>query len=454
MRQIQTSTVRKIDVSTLLFSLFYYVDKGNWNIHQRNRFHHHNGSDSRKDTIIGDQYFVFSWFHRIIHYICVDWFHSLLYSPTPVILLVVFLLYVSVVLVFAALYLYLPKFFDKSHWNNDAISSSARACHMDMKNYLEAIYFSTSTMSTIGYGVSDYYFNDCIVPLVLILVQIFLSLAINAVAFGLLFLRLSTSRKRRRTLLFSNKAVIAQLQDDLYFMVRIAELATKRHLIQCQVKCYCVRHTRQDNASSMDPVTNENHMYYQHPAQQVDASTAIETNYFQVFDMKLQSEMHPSTFLLMALPIVIAHKIDSSSPLMPPAEWYDENGVAHSWDRDYGNKAVVVEESSMNNNNHRNDTEAHKTNTSFQRKRKEMEDFLCDRETEIVVIIEGIDEMTCSPLQAKQSYKFDHGDILWDHVFAPCVLSSKALASNGDRGSTKHCVVDYHKFHNVVPAKA
>jgi hypothetical protein len=283
-------------------------------------------------------------------------------------------------------------------------------------------------MSTIGYGVLDYYFNDCIVPLVLILLQIFLSLAINAVAFGLLFLRLSTSRKRRRTLLFSNKAVIAQLQNDFYFMVRIAELATKRHLIQCQVKCYCVRHTRQYNASSMNPVTNEtHHMYDQHPEQQFDTSTAVESNYFQVFDMKLQSEIHPSTFLLMALPIVIAHKIDSSSPLMPPTEWYDENGVAHSWDRNYVNKTVVVDESNMKNNNHRNDNEAHKINPSFQRRRKEMEDFLYDRETEIVVIVEGIDEMTCSPLQAKQSYKFDHGDILWDHVFAPCVL--------------KHCVV-------------
>jgi hypothetical protein len=70
-------------------------------------------------------------------------------------------------------------------------------------------------------------------------------------------------------------------------------------------------------------------------------------------------------------------------------------------------------------------------------------------EAEIVVIIEGIDEMICSPLQAKQSYKFDHGDILWDHVFAPCVLSSKATASNGDRGSTKVTWETHHPSHRV-----
>jgi len=43
----------------------------------------------------------------------------------------------------------------------------------------------------------------------------------------------------------------------------------------------------------MNPVNNETHMYDQHPEQQFDASTAIETNNFQVFDMKLQSEIHP-----------------------------------------------------------------------------------------------------------------------------------------------------------------
>jgi hypothetical protein len=55
----------------------------------------------------------------------------------------------------------------------------------------------TSTMSIEGYGVSDYFLH---VPLVLKLLQIFLSLAINAVAFGLLILCLSTSQKQRRKL--------------------------------------------------------------------------------------------------------------------------------------------------------------------------------------------------------------------------------------------------------------
>jgi hypothetical protein len=322
---------------------------------------------------------------------------------------------------------------------------------MDMKNYLEAIYFSTSTMTTIGYGVSDYYFNDCIIPLILILLQIFVSLAINAVAFGLLFLRLSTSRKRRRTLLFSNKAVIARFQGELYFMVRIAELATKRHLIQCHVKCYCVRHTRQctpstttSSNSSGGSNTNIN-TSIQHQQEQVDDFAAIETHYFQLFDMKLQQSKNHGEFLLMALPTVIAHKIDSSSPLMPPAVWYDGKGMAHTWESNCD--STTIEKLSDNNNEAQHNY--------FQRERQEIETFLNDRDAEIIMLVEGIDEMTCSPLQAKQSYKLDHEEILWDHTFAPCLFNTASSSSGG--GSIRcpqswHCVVDFQKFHHVLPA--
>jgi len=121
------------------------------------------------------------------------------------------------VLFFAVLYFSAPKFLND--FLHHPSSAAAATCNMDMKNYLEAIYFSASTMSTIGYGVSDYYFGDCIAPLILTLLQIFASLAMNAVAFGLPFLRLPTSRKRKKTLIFSNKAVIRRFKGESYFMI-------------------------------------------------------------------------------------------------------------------------------------------------------------------------------------------------------------------------------------------
>ena len=32
-------------------------------------------------------------------------------------------------------------------------------CDLDLHDHMEAMYFSLSTMTTIGYGVSDYYFG-------------------------------------------------------------------------------------------------------------------------------------------------------------------------------------------------------------------------------------------------------------------------------------------------------
>jgi len=181
----------------------FYQSKGNWNIHLMHRF---------DDTAVCS-----TFLQKARFFICLDWFHSLVYSPTPKLLIVLFIFYVLVVLFFAVLYFSVPKFLND--FLHHPSSTAAAACNMDMKNYLEAIYFSTSTMTTIGYGVSDYYFGDCIAPLILILLQIFASLAMNAVAFGLLFLRLSTSRKRRKTLIFSNKAVIRRFKGELYFMI-------------------------------------------------------------------------------------------------------------------------------------------------------------------------------------------------------------------------------------------
>ena len=88
-------------------------------------------------------------------------------------------------------------------------------------------------------------------------------------------------------------------------MVRIAELTTKRHLMQCQAKLYCIRHDHYniDTAASS-------------PA----AAANIETDFFQLFEMKIQYNGGNSNFLFMALPTVPVHKIDASSPLVPPCE--------------------------------------------------------------------------------------------------------------------------------------
>ena len=85
-------------------------------------------------------------------------------------------------------------------------------CGMDITNVMEAYYFSLSTMTTLGYGVSDYYFGDCWAPLVFITLQVFISITFDAVAIGVIFQRLSRVQKRARTIVFSDKAIIRRIR--------------------------------------------------------------------------------------------------------------------------------------------------------------------------------------------------------------------------------------------------
>lgn len=73
-------------------------------------------------------------------------------------------------------------------------------CGMDINNHMEALYFSLSTMATIGYGTSDYYFGECWTPFILVLLQVFSAIVFSSLAIGLLFQRMSRGQKRGRTI--------------------------------------------------------------------------------------------------------------------------------------------------------------------------------------------------------------------------------------------------------------
>lgn len=93
-------------------------------------------------------------------------------------------------------------------------------CGMDVNNFMEALYFSLSTMATIGYGTSDYYFGNCWTPFFLVLLQVFSALAFSSLAIGLLFQRMSRGQKRGRTIIFSDVAVIRKVRGHWYWMFR------------------------------------------------------------------------------------------------------------------------------------------------------------------------------------------------------------------------------------------
>ena len=163
-----------------------------------------------------------------------DWFHSLLNAPTFRIYGILFFSYIATIFAFGVVYLSI---------STAGAEDGSSSCSMDISNLLEAYYFSLSTMTTIGYGVSDYYFGDCWMPLIVISLQVCTALVFDSLAIGVIFQRLSRVTKRASTIVFSSRAVLRRVRGELHFMFQVCEVR-KHQLVEAHVRVYCVRHER------------------------------------------------------------------------------------------------------------------------------------------------------------------------------------------------------------------
>ncbi|GAX28146.1 potassium inwardly-rectifying channel subfamily J member 15 [Fistulifera solaris] len=317
----------------------------------------------------------FRHMQQTVHWWWNDWFHTLAYQRTTTLITYLFVTYVTLVLTFAGLYYTL---------------SRTIGCEMDLHVLMEALYFSLSTQATIGYGVSDYYFGGCWTPFGLVLVQVWTALLFDAIAIGLIFQRLSRGHKRGKTVWFSRVACIRRVttqgHSQWYLYIRLGE--GRRHpLIQTQVRGYCVRHER-----------------YRETGNHHNSDNTLQTTHFVTRPLRwLESHVW------MRLPQVLVHALDETSPLVPPKDgWYDAQGHWRS-----------INDSS-----------------TFP---QSLQEYWQDRQSELIVLLEGIDALTGSMSQTQHSYTMEN--IVWDAQFVPCVRPD----TNGG------CVVDFAQFHETRP---
>ena len=208
---------------------------------------------------------------------CADWFHSLLSLPCSVITAVVFFVYIVAIFVFAAAYFW-----------------CSESCAIGAETFLDAYYFSLETMMTIGYGVSDEFFNGCWQALVLIVLQSLFGLFLDALCFGFIYTRIANPANRASTVCFTDKAVIREIAGHFYFMCQAVEMR-KHNLVESSVRCYAIRTL---------------------PSARADRGA--QALYTQQCTMRLQQpddQLDSSVFL--ALPCVFVHRIDRFSPLHP-----------------------------------------------------------------------------------------------------------------------------------------
>lgn len=395
-----------------------------------------------------------------------NWFYTLAYQRTVVLMLILFSTYTAVVFFYAAIYRFVSQIGQNTQTDpvdpdSGSSGSTQCFCDMDIHDHMEALYFSLSTMTTIGYGVSDYYFGGCWTPLLLVLTQVCTAITFDAVAVGLLFQRMSRGQKRGKTVLFSNTAVVKRVRGRLYLQFRIAELRSHQ-LLEASVRAYCVRQERHLAPS----IPGESGRIGDGNVVQSSPVPVVQTTHFVTKPMKLQHE-DVSSHILMSLPQVIVHAIDEHSPLLPPAVWYEADGQRHQYPQLQKDSTDALESAKSNEY------------VPVQSQHKEIvERFVQDRQTEIIVLVEGSDELTGAVIQTRHSYTYR--DLAWNQSFLPCVFPYSEEDDNdggddesvGDqsltgprswnvfgrhaledhRSPTKACVIDFAKFHETAMA--
>ena len=94
---------------------------------------------------------------------------------------------------------------------------------------------------TIGYGVPDPYFRGCDGVLTVLTINTIFEVFLDAVLIATVKQRFSSGKSRASSVLFSDKAVLREIQGNIYFMFRVVE-TRETPLLECTLNCYTFGH--------------------------------------------------------------------------------------------------------------------------------------------------------------------------------------------------------------------
>jgi hypothetical protein len=250
-----------------------------------------------------------------------DMFHSLVNAPTLRTVSILLFLYFFLVVIFGIAYYIIARLY---------------GCNLGIENCQEAFLFSLETMATVGYGTQDVFFDDCLLPAIVLTCQMLVRIVCDAVTIGIIYSRLSRPTTRASTIVFSNYAIIRRIRGKLYFMFQLCELR-KHQLVEAHVRLYLVKQDRY-LGSGEDRSSHRT----ERDLSEIDIELAGEQFikpkvHFQTCSLRVN---HPNddtgSMLLMCLPQVVVHEIDASSALMPPPRWIETKHIGEPGHSPYG----------------------------------------------------------------------------------------------------------------------
>ena len=189
------------------------------------------------------------------------------------------------------------------------IGESNISCVENVRNFQTAFLFSLETEVTIGYG-HRYIRSECGVGIVLLVLQCIAGLFIDSLLLGLIFAKITRPRNRRKTILFSNRAVIYN-KDIIQIVDGQAETISQRVL---EFRIADIR------TSQLAEAHVRLQLYWNKKEEKSDDAE------LQVYDLDVGYDTGRDRIILLT-PVTITHVI---SPLSPLASITEEN--LHSQD--------------------------------------------------------------------------------------------------------------------------
>ena len=167
-----------------------------------------------------------------------------------------------------------------------SVGGEGDRCLVGVDSFSGSLLFSLESQQTIGYGTRSID-PRCSLGIVLLIVQSCFGLLIQALWVGLVYTRLSRPRKRRQTLLWSREGVIALRDGFLTLQIRLGDMRHRSTLVEAHIRMYFLSKRR----------TRENEVI---PIDLVDMNVGYSVGRDRLF---------------LNWPLIIEHRIDSSSPL-------------------------------------------------------------------------------------------------------------------------------------------
>jgi len=409
-----------------------------------------------------------------------DPFHNLVETPTW-----------RLLLLFWAMYCFAFAAFALAYW------SASGTCNIGCDTYPQALLLSVETMLTIGYGVPDPYFQDCPWFVSVLIVQCITAILFDSLFAGVIYQRFSRGTARASTVMFSDKAVIRAVDGALFFMFQVCEMR-RTHLLDSHIRCYLFSRPLPNEGSFAEQRSRTMASFNSSSSQGDDSDEDSSVQrWLSLGDtcrhdfMRLElpdDDLGAPTMLI--IPQVIAHRIDSFSPMLGPNKaafglaegnhalnamvqqahlappqrtsealtgnrdgcWCQACGSSYPSEeqlRKHVAFTAAQEEPSEKKDDGETQVGPHvllrrhwTAGPTVETFRRLLEDRMRTHHLEVVCVLEGCDAVTSNSVQARHSYTVD--DMCWDCDFAPCTK-----AADGHR-----LAIDFVSFHNLVPCNS